>query len=284
MRLNNENLSGSDWVAGRGAKWSATAFGMESMLMPIDEPLIRALQLDAPYRIAEVGSGGGGTTLEILRRAPAGSVVHGFDISPRLVELARARVQHRDRAIQFEVADMATAAPRDRYERLVSRFGIMFFDDPTVAFENLARWLDCGGRFAFAVWGPPDDNPWMTSVREVVARVVELSQSPPDAPGPFRYASSDKLLSLLERAGLVELEVREWRGALAIGGGLPASEAAQFALSSFSTFGEQLAEKGDAALNDARRSLTTCFSRHEENGAVSMHACVRIVTGRAQSR
>jgi 16S rRNA A1518/A1519 N6-dimethyltransferase RsmA/KsgA/DIM1 with predicted DNA glycosylase/AP lyase activity len=54
---------------------------MEAMLTPVDEPLVRALNLDAPCRIADIGWGGGGMTLEILRRAPAGSVVHGYDLS-----------------------------------------------------------------------------------------------------------------------------------------------------------------------------------------------------------
>jgi hypothetical protein len=92
---------------------------MEAMLMPVDEPLIRALNLDAPCRIAEIGCGGGGTTLEILRRAP-GSVVHGFDLSPALIELARSRKRSDERAIAFEIADMATAAaPEEPYGRLV---------------------------------------------------------------------------------------------------------------------------------------------------------------------
>jgi trans-aconitate methyltransferase len=126
---------------------------MEATITPVDEPLIRALHLDAPYRIADIGGGAGGSTLEILRRAP-GSVVHDFDISPALIELARARKQPDERAIAFEIAAMATAiAPEEPYDRLASRFGIMFFDDPPAAFANLFYWLAPSGRFAFAVWG-----------------------------------------------------------------------------------------------------------------------------------
>src|SRR5205823_7697307 len=141
------------------------------------------------------------------------------------------------------------------YDRLVSRFGIMFFDDPPAAFGNLRRWLAPGGRFAFAVWGPASDNPWLTSVRDVVARIVELPKPDRDAPGPFRYADADTLLALLRRAGFSALDVRDWRGALPIGGALPPAEAADFALSSFSSFGELLAEAGAGALDEARRSL-----------------------------
>ena len=275
-----ENPAASDWAAARGEKWRAQLSGMEAMLTPVDEPLIRALHLDLPCRIAEIGCGGGGTALQILRRAPAGSVVHGFDISPTLIELARDRARPDERAVAFEIADMATAAaPELPYGRLVSRFGIMFFDDPLAAFANLVRWLAPGGRFAFAVWGRPVENPWMTSVREVVAEVVDMPPPDAEAPGPFRYAETDKLLSLLDRAGFGELEVRDWRGTLAIGGGLPTAEAANFALASFSSFGELLANAGDAALNDARQSLTERFSGHEQDAAVRMDACVHIVTG-----
>lgn len=275
----NEHPAAADWVAARGEKWAAQLSGMESTLGPVDEPLIAALKLDVPSRIAEIGCGGGGTALEISRRAPAGSAVHGFDISSKLIELARGRPRPAGRTIDFEVADMATAAPSMPHDRLVSRFGVMFFDDPPAAFANLARWLGPGGRFAFAVWGPPSDNPWLTSVRDVVARFVEVPRSDPEAPGLFRYADAGKLLALLDRAGFTDLDVHDWRGALPIGGALPPAEAARFALSSFSSFGELLAGAGDGALHEAHRSLTACFSRHQQDGAVRMDARVHIFTG-----
>ncbi|NBD08325.1 MULTISPECIES: class I SAM-dependent methyltransferase [Corallococcus] len=268
-----------DWTAERGAKWQAQLDGMEAMLAPVDEPLIQALRLDAPRRIADVGCGGGRTTLELLRRAPAGSVVHGFDISQPLIETARARAQREELPAHFTRADVATTPLSGAaYERLTSRFGVMFFDDPPAAFHNLASWLAPGGRFAFAVWGRPADNPWVTTVREAVAEVVELPAPDPDAPGPFRYGQADKLRLLLGRAGFDEVEVSEWRGGLAIGGGLAAAEAAAFALAAFSV-AERLSETDEAGRGAAMRSLTTRFARHENQGVVRLDACVHIVTG-----
>src|SRR5262245_38415574 len=129
----------SEWSAERGEKWRNQFARMEATLAPVDEPLIRALRLDAAYRIAEVGCGAGGTSLELLRRAPAGSVIHGFDISPALIEVARGRVTTHE-VLAFDIADMGTAGPTNGpYDRLVSRFGVMFFADPAAAFDNLAR-------------------------------------------------------------------------------------------------------------------------------------------------
>jgi SAM-dependent methyltransferase len=272
-------LASADWAAERGTSWNAHLAGLEAMLAPLDAPLVRALHLDIPCRIADVGCGGGGGTAAIARQAPAGSVVDGFDISPDLVASARSRHESKAPALAFSVSDVATAsAPDVLYDRLVSRCGVLFFDDPPTAFANLVRWLAPGGRLALAVWGQPDDNPWTSSVRDVVMEFIDLPQPAPDAPGPFRYADAGTLLALLEGAGLDHLDVHDWRGALSLGGGLAAAEAAHFALAS-SSVGELVADAGDAALDAMRHALTRRFAQYEQGGAVRMDAFVHVVTG-----
>jgi SAM-dependent methyltransferase len=272
-----------DWAAARSDKWRRQLVGLEAMLTPLDEPLISALALTAPGRIADVGCGGGATTMEVLRRAPAGSVVHGLDLSPALIEVARRRHGARDSSVAFEVADMGTKAPPEQpYDRLISRLGIMFFDNPPAAFANLRRWLVPGGRFAFAVWGPVEDNLWMTATRAAVAEATELAPIDPSAPGPFRYGDVVPLVSLLERAGFADVTVTDWRHALPIGDRLPALDAAHFALDSFSSFAELLSKAGGDAATRARRALTARFAPYEQKGAVLMPARVHIIAGRAQ--
>lgn len=276
-----ETPSASEWAAARGEKWRDQLSGMEAMLAPVNAPLIETLQLDAPLRVADIGCGGGGTALEIFRKAPALSAVHGYDISPVLIETARGRMRSDEPAIAFTLADVATApVPPDPYDRLVSRFGIMFYDDPPAAFARLKRWLAPHGRFAFAVWGPAADNPWMSSIREVAAAFIDVPPPEPDAPGPFRYAGADKLLGLLEGAGFRNAELHDWRGALALGGGLPPAEAADFALASFSV-GELLADAGPETSESVRRALTDLLASHEQDGAVWMDAHVHIIAGSA---
>jgi SAM-dependent methyltransferase len=269
-----------DWAAARSDKWRRHLAGLEAMLAPLDEPLITALAFNAPARITDVGCGSGATTIEVLRRAPAGSIAHGFDLSPALIEVARRRHAAHDPSVAFEVADMGTMAPPEQlYDRLISRLGVMFFNDPLAAFANLRRWLVRGGRFAFAVWGPVDDNPWMTATRAAVAEAIDLPPIEPSAPGPFRYGEVTPLLSLLARAGFVNVTVTDWRQALPIGNRLPPSEAAQFALSSFSSFAELLSNVGGDAPAKARGALAARFSPYEQDGVVLMPARVHIITG-----
>lgn len=278
--MTNEHVA--DWAVSRSDKWRRQLAGLEAMLAPIDEPLIRALEMTAPCRIADVGCGGGATTLEVVRRAPAGSVGHGFDLSPALVDVARGRRDTSDHSLRFDVADMGTAGPPDgQYERLVSRLGIMFFSDPDAAFVNLRRWLAPGGRFAFAAWGPLADNEWMTTTQDAVAEVTQLPPLDAAGPGPFRYADAAPLLSLLEGVGFGDIQLHDWRGALPLGGGLGAADAARFALAAFSSFAESLSDAGGDAPDRALCALIARFARYERDGAVTMNARVHIISGTA---
>jgi SAM-dependent methyltransferase len=271
----------ADWAAARSEKWRRQLAGLEGMLAPIDEPLIKVLALNAPVRVADVGCGSGATSIEVLRRAPSGTVAHGLDLSPALIEVARRRHAAHDPSVAFEVADMGTMAPPEQlYDRLISRLGVMFFTDPLAAFANLRRWLVRGGRFAFAVWGPVDDNAWMTATRAAVAEAIDLPPIEPSAPGPFRYGDVTPLLSLLARAGFVSVTVTDWRQPLPIGNRLPAPDAAQFALASFSSFAELLSSAGSDAPAKARDVLAARFAPYEREGAVMMPARVHIVAGR----
>ncbi len=270
--------AGYDWTAARGDKWRQHLDGVEAMLDPVDAPLLEALDLDAAHRVADIGCGGGGTTLKLRHRLPVGGVVHGFDISPTLVEVARTRSG--SDGPRFEVADVGSVAlPVSPYDRLVSRFGVMFFAEPPTAFGRLRQWLAPGGRFGFAVWGPPVDNPWVAVVREVVGEFVELPPPEPDAPGPFRYADPDRFRTLLEQAGFSNVELKVWRGELPVGSGLQVDEAARFALASFSSFSEALARAGDTAFEEARRSLAQRLAPHWREGTVWMNARVHLFTG-----
>ncbi len=265
----------SEWAASRGEKWLASIVGTEAMLAPIDQPLLHALQLTEPCTIADIGCGGGATTLEMLRAAPPGSTAYGFDISPALIDFARQRQPN----IAFHVADVAKTPPPQLYDRLTSRFGIMFFDDPRAAFANLARWLKPGGRFAFATWDYPAANPWIKDVGRIASQFVELPPLDPAAPGPFRYAEASVLLTLLELSGFADLNVTNWQGPLAIGGGLAPAEAATFALGAFSSFNELLTAAGEPVYHQAHQSLNAHFAQKRQNGIVQLDASVHIFTG-----
>ncbi|MEM6300126.1 MAG: class I SAM-dependent methyltransferase [Pseudomonadota bacterium] len=293
--MNHENSaapSSEDWAQERGRKWAEHLQPTEAMLAPVDLPLVAALKLDGSHSVADIGCGGGFTTRSIAQSMPANAVVHGYDISPELIALAESVAD--DKRLRFFCEDTQTATPYSEgqaegdargiaggYDRLSSRFGVMFFPDPFQAFRNLHQWLRPGGRFAFAVWGPPPENPWMMVLRRAVADVVDLPSPEPDAPGPFRYENGESFVRLLSECGFGSVEFDRWQQDLALGGGLSAGDAARFALSAFG-IGEQVAHDPDLAAR-AFDQLSTALAPYEQEGRVLMQGTVNIVTGERQA-
>ena len=273
------NISASDWSTDRGEAWRDSMTPLEAMLRPVNAPLIEALDLDRPYRIADIGCGGGETSIAVARSAYPGSAVDGFDISPALEDAAIAKEAYGDVPIHFHVQDAGQPLQEAaQFDRLTSRFGIMFFSSAVAAFENLARWLKPGGRFAFAVWGSPAENPWMSSLRTILSNHIVVPTPEPGAPGPFRYQNADEFASLLQRSGFAEISSESWKDKLAIGGGMDAEAAARFILSAFS-IGRLLDQSDQITARAASTDLVSHYSDHLIDGLVHMDAHVHIVTG-----
>lgn len=233
----------SDWNGPRGERWGEHLERMEQTLEPFDAPLVKALELDRSLRVADLACGGGGTTRAIARAAVPGSEVWGFDCSERLIHLAQQRSSGQERG--YAVADLERSPlPAIPFDRLSSRFGTMFFDEPADAFRRLRGWLAPEGKLAFMVWGALEANPWLGLVRDVVERFVTLPDVEPEGPGPMRYAVEGSLEGLLREAGFRGVEGVSWSTRVRIGGGLEPQAAAHFALSSFGRFGPALEKAG----------------------------------------
>src|SRR5688572_28479517 len=48
------------------------------------------------------------------------------------------------------------------FDAMISRFGVMFFDAPEAAFDNMRRAMRIGAKLAFVAWRSPAENPFMT--------------------------------------------------------------------------------------------------------------------------
>ena len=269
-----------DWNGERGKRWLANLEVLEASLAPVDSALLEELQFNRALRIAEVGSGGGSTTRYVLRHAPAGTQIDGYDISEPLVEHARGKTSPDTDTISYFLQDAATAKPPGSlYDCLFSRFGVMFFADEQQAFHNLSHFLTPGGHFVFAVWGSPKNNPWHHGIYEILKDYVELPTVSPDDPGPFRYADVDKLLGILNRAGFKNIRSEKWSGRLPIGGNVSAEDATRFALESFSGFKDALQEAPESVRSQALAKVHAFYSRYEEDGKTRVDAEVHFVRG-----
>lgn len=250
-----------DWAGIRGERWLADLDRFEAMLAPVGEALLDQARPAPGERVADIGCGGGWTTRRLARAvAPSGEAT-GIDISPHLVAEAQRRARSEGLGCcTHRLADAATLALPDdqRFDRLVSRYGVMFFTDPAAGFANLARLLRPGGRLDLAVWAEPRDNPWMMTIRNLVARHVEVPKPAPLAPGPFQLGDPSCLEGILEGAGFTRIRLTPLAHDVPIGGpGANAAAAADFALGSLAF--ADLLDGCDPAIRAACRADLEAF-------------------------
>lgn len=199
------------WNGPGGQSWARNADDQDRELHALGEVLLDALAAAPGESVLDVGCGPGTTTLAVAERVgPTGRVV-GVDVSAPLLALGEQRAVGFDNVTFVEADAQATIPAGAPFDAIVSRFGVMFFDDPEAAFANLRRATGPGGRLAFVCWQSPDANPWFFTAPRALAGLpgVDLGP-PPDAhtPGPFAFADADRVRAILAAGGWRDVDVR----------------------------------------------------------------------------
>jgi hypothetical protein len=92
---------------------------------------------------------------------------------------------------------------------LISRFGVMFFDDPVRAFANMHRAARSGAELRFIVWRSAAENPFMTTAERAAAPLLEnLPARKPDAPGQFAFADAGRVHDILNQSGWTSIDIQ----------------------------------------------------------------------------
>lgn len=200
------------WDGPGGEHWVADAERYDELNRRFGEHIVAALAPEPGDRVLDVGCGNGTLSLAIGPSVePEGSVL-GLDLSGPMLGVARRRAAEAGSAnISFEQGDAQVAPlPEASFDGAVSRFGVMFFEDPVAAFANLGRALRPDGRLVFACWQELLRNEWImipSAAALAFVPVPELGE--PDAPGPFALADPDRIRSILDDAGFADITVTE---------------------------------------------------------------------------
>ncbi len=147
----------SQVTAGQRAMWGAgdyVPFG--EMLLPSSGRLVEAAGVAPGERVLDVGCGTGNTSLAAAR---AGAEVVGVDLTPRMLEGARAAAAREGTtACTFLEGDaQALPLPDDAFDVALSTFGCMFAPDHARVAAELVRAVRPGGRIGFTGWTPGGD-------------------------------------------------------------------------------------------------------------------------------
>jgi SAM-dependent methyltransferase len=199
------------WNDASGRIWVEMQQVLDGMLAPLVAPLMEEGFPGEGGRVLDIGCGAGATALSMARRLGPAGLCLGVDISGPLVAAAKARAAAEGLACAaFVQADAQTHGfEPDDFDAVISRFGVMFFDDPAAAFANIRRAARRKAKLAFVAWRSPAENPFMTTAARAAAPFLPHLPAPdPDAPGPFAFADRDRVQRILDVSGWADVDIR----------------------------------------------------------------------------
>jgi ubiquinone/menaquinone biosynthesis C-methylase UbiE len=198
------------WKGSAGCAWVEAQQMLDRTLQPFEDLLVAEVAASGASGVLDVGCGTGSTTIAVAQvLKPHGQSI-GIDISEPMVAAARARAEREGLAVRFICANAQeySFAPA-RVDMIISRFGVMFFNDPVRAFANLRRATTDNAEARLIAWRSPAENPFMTTAERAAAPLLpNLPARRSDAPGQFAFADRDRVHSILERSGWSEIDIR----------------------------------------------------------------------------
>ena len=206
----NDGGQAALWNGPAGRSWVDAQALTDRVYGPFEHLLVDAVAAVSRGAVLDVGCGTGQTTAAVARRLGVDSRCTGIDISEPMIAAARARVERDGTPARFIRADAQDYAFEPAsVDTIMSRFGVMFFDDPVRAFVNLRRAGTDDAALRVIVWRNAAQNQFMTTAERAAAPLLpNLPPRRPDGPGQFAFAEDGRVRGILEESGWTSIDIR----------------------------------------------------------------------------
>lgn len=264
------------WQGQVGTTWAAEWARTDRSFTGLTDKLLGRASVRQFERALDIGCGAGELSMALGRGHPHSQII-GVDVSEQLVSTARSRAAHFTN-VAFELGDAAAwQKPGYQPDLLVSRHGVMFFDDPVAAFTHLHILAAPTARLVFSCFRALAENPWAS---ETVALLPPGSVAPsdPHAPGPFAFADATRLVHILSRAGWQEIDFELIDFAFVVGAGEDPVEDAMAYFAVIGPVARAAAALGDDDKTVFRARLRRYLEKHASGSIVALKAAAWIVT------
>lgn len=268
----------TEWTGRAGNSWAAEWRRTDRSFGGLTERLLQRSREFSFASVLDIGCGAGELSLALARGRPHAQV-RGVDISPQLVAVARERGSNLLN-VAFDHSDAAEWNPPADFapELLISRHGVMFFDDPTAAFAHLAQIAAPGAGLLFSCFRGPAENEIFTGI----GKLLPLPQSRPDphAPGPMAFADPERVRGILAKAGWAQIGFEPFDFAMVAGVGQnPVDDAIDY----FKLIGPAaaaMAEMPEDQRGDVLARLRAYLQEKQIDSIVALGAAAWLVTAR----
>lgn len=246
---------------------------------PWAELLLDELGVKAGDALLDVATGPGTVArIAAARLGPSGSVT-ACDLSPAMLEIARAKPSTSDSApiTYVECPADALSVPDDAFDFVTCQQGLQFFPDRPAAIREMRRAARSGGHVGIALWREIEEVPLFAAGGVAIAVVLGEEAAQIYRSGPWGFGDAEALGALLRDAGLSDVEVTRHELPLIFEGG-PAQLLSTLAASSLAP---RIAELGDDGPARLLAALEDALGGSNDGGPLQSTAAANIAVAHA---
>ena len=196
------------WNDKSGPKWVKLDDSMNERFSTLTDELFRRANINENDNVLDIGCGGGETSFRASQLVGSSGHVLGADISNTLLHLARSKYSKIDN-LEFNLCDAQSHKfQSNSFDRIISRFGVMFFDDPVAAFKNMRLSLKPDGSLNFVCWTEMMQNEFIIDGAEIITKHTHVNLPPVTRePGPFALSEKSYVEEILAASGFKNIRI-----------------------------------------------------------------------------
>lgn len=198
------------WNKGIGQKWVKEDNSMNERFTILTKEFFKRAKIEKGDKVLDIGCGSGITSFETSKILGNDGYVLGADISKILLDLAEKNYSN-IKNLEFKYCDVQNYEfEKNSFSKVISRFGVMFFENPIKAFKNINNAIQDGGSLHFVCWTNVMENEFFTAAANIIIR--HLDRGFPEltrAPGPFAFSEKKYVKEILNAAGFENIKVEK---------------------------------------------------------------------------
>ena len=240
--MNSNEEQRDYWTNSAGKLWVKDKVEKDNMLEPLGNYALSKFNIIEGMNVLDIGCGTGITTTQIAKKINNIGYVSGLDFSETMINEA---IKYSEKLgiknINFAVKDIQNEELKIlEYDAAFSRFGVMFFSNPIMAFKNIYSALKKNGILTFICWQSQKENPWYNSGLEIVKKYIDVPLPKEKSPGPFAYADKSYIHNILTNSGYKDIEFYSYEKDIELFKGLTLESAIREYIESTPIFKEKM--------------------------------------------
>ncbi len=196
------------WNKGIGQKWVKEDNSLNERFAILTKEFFSRANINKNEKVLDIGCGGGITSFEASKLVGKDGYVLGADISEILLDLAKKNYSN-IKNLEFKYCDVQNYKfKKNIFSKVISRFGVMFFENPIMAFKNIYSSIRDGGSLHFVCWTNVLESEFFTAAANII--IKHLNKEFPQvtrAPGPFAFSEKKYVKQILNASGFKNIKV-----------------------------------------------------------------------------